>query len=286
MSFIHTLKTFEKKVANMRKLIKKVTLSASVFAFSALLSTASNAYSNMNIECSSQINGSMSFSNAELTVFTETDQEVVFKESGKIYINNQLQNLNDEQTELSRQYYNSISATIPDVIDITVDALRITKTALSEVFIGLLGEESSIPPMISNKFDDLIQSIESHVYQNPEMITFDSQYFENELGIDQDIEQEVMQMKEEIMSKAMGEIMVMIGKSMMSGNGDVSNFEERMTNLGSEIEKNVDTLAERLEEKANILCDKFHSIDNIETELQKIPNLKHVNLVEMDLNKA
>ena len=58
----------------------------------------------------------------------------------------------------------------------------------------------------------------------------------------------------------MGSILVALGSELMSSGGDMQAFEERMENMGAQIEEKVELHAKTLEKRANSLCDDFVEI--------------------------
>ena len=77
----------------------------------------------------------------------------------------------------------------------------------------------------------------------------------------------------------MGSILVALGSELMGSGGDMQAFEERMENMGAQIEEKVELHANALEKRANSLCDNFADIAKQEEKLvMQVPELKGYQL--------
>lgn len=259
--------------------------SASAVAFEDNKSDKYDYHKGFSTSCDSNFNGEMSFTNNTLTVITEENETLLFDANGRVLVDGKLITLNASEQASAQQYFASVERAIPMVTTIAIEAINITNLALTETFTALLGDDSQLPKTINDKLSKLAKGIESHVYQNPESLTFDSAYFENDLGFDNNIEQEIEEMTEEMMSSAVGEVLMALGKAMMSG-GDTSDFETRMENMGKDIELRAEALAKELEAKAENLCGTLREIDDTENQLQSVEALRHLNMVDVHKQKA
>lgn len=239
-----------------------------------------------NGKCDTNINADLHFSNNELRIITDAKQNILFTQQGTVIVDGKEIDLNQEQQNLAKSYFNDIEQTIPIVASIASEAINITNIALSEVFTALLGENSQVPMMIDERLSAISKGIQDHVYQNPDSITFDTTYLDKDLGLNGDFEREVEEMTEELMATAMGEMLMVLGKAMMSGTGDMDDFEKRMESLSADIETRADALALEIEEKAEVLCDSLLQIDATENQLQNVSELRNLNLIDVSNKKA
>lgn len=249
---------------------------------------SANVYASTNFDtsCEANINGELSFADNQLLVKSTTKQDIVIMADGLVLVDGKTIDMNGQQTQLAKRYYQDVEASIPMVVDVTVEALRITNIALTEVFTGLLGEDSQLPSKIKNRLDDVAKAIEDHVYQNPDSLTFNSAYLEKDLGLDDNLDAEIENIQNELVSEAMGEMFVLLGKAMLSGDSDFSKFEQRMEKLGEEIEQRVESASVQIEKAAEKLCDKMHSLDETENQLQSVQELRHLDMIDLKAGRA
>ncbi|MGB3726235.1 MAG: DUF2884 family protein [Glaciecola sp.] len=261
--------------------MKLLSLASLTILATTMVNTPAFAHNSHYGSCDTNINGEVSFAKNTLTVTTEQDEKISFDPRGNVTHNGSTVVLTSAQQNAAINYYEGVETAIPMVVDITVEALNITNIALTDVFTGFLGSDSELPAKISDKLKNVGTSIEEHVYKDPTSLTFNSTYLENELGLDDNLDAEIEALKEEAMGEFMGEIFMALGKAMMSGDSNLSDFESRMETLGSDIEQKVESLAVQLEDKADALCDTFERIDNAENTLNQVKALRHLDVMNV-----
>ena len=243
-------------------------------------------HNKFNNACETNFKSEMKFSNNQLSVTTVKNEQLLFDAEGRVIVDGKPIELSESERKLAQHYYASVEQAIPMVTTVALEAINITNIALSETFTALLGDNSQLPQLISEKLSKVSDAIEHHVYQNPDSLTFDSAYFGDDLEESNKFEDEIDEIKEEVIASAMGEMLIQLGRSMMSGGGDMSDFEKRMENLGNDIEARAEVLAEELKLKAEGLCEKLLDIDNTENQLQSVKSLRNLNMLDMMTEKA
>lgn len=263
-------------------------LSISTIAMLGALSFSGTIYAHdfNNNTCNTNIDGEISFANNLLEVKSDNDEAIVFNKLGKVSIDGTNIDLSSIQQAAAKAYYENVEASIPLLVEISTEAIDMTRVALTEVFSEILDSNSNLPTVIGNKLEDVSKSIKNHVYADPNSLTFNTQYLEEELGFDNGFDQKLEEIKEEVMASFMGEIFMGIGKAMMNGNGNFDDFEGRMEALGKDIEEKAESLAEKLEQKTQGLCEKFQAIDQAETELQSVKELRGLDIIQVRMQKA
>ncbi|MFT6270339.1 MAG: hypothetical protein ACJAVV_003173 [Alphaproteobacteria bacterium] len=262
----------------VNKLIAITLTCTSLFAGNAF------AHDDYQISCDTNITSNIAFSDNELVVQSTKQEDILFKANGTVFLDGTQVALTTDEQKLAQIYYKDVEAAIPMVVDITIEALKITNMALVEVFTGLLGEDNELPQELNIRINDIAKSVEEHVYQDPNSLTFNSAYLKDDIGLGDDLDQEIDEMKAEIISSVMGQMIVAIGKSMLNGDGDFSKLETRMENLGQDIEIKAEALAEGLKEKSIDLCDKIKTLDETETKLRKVDELRYLNTIHFNKN--
>lgn len=255
--------------------IKK--LSAVTFTCAMLLAGNTYASTDYQMSCDINISSDIAFANKELLLQSAKQEDILFTANGSVLVSGKQIKLSKEEKALALNYFSEVENAIPMVVEITVEALKVTDIALVEVFSGLLGENSALPRKLNGRINGIATSVHDHVYQNPESLTFNSAQLKKELGLGTGLEQEIEQMKAEIVSSVMGQLIVAIGKSMMNGGGDFSALEKRMGNLAADIEQKAKFLGESLKDKTAGLCDKVEALDETETKLRKIKELRYLS---------
>lgn len=257
--------------------LKHLTLTTLTLA--SLFSTSTFANGDYQMSCNVNINGNIAFANNELTVESASQESILFTATGAVLLDGKPVTLSAEEKALALRYYKDVEASIPMVVDVTLEALKITDIALEEVFTGLLGAKSKVPQTLNVRINDIANSVKEHVYQDPNSLTFNSAQLKSDLGVGDKLEQEIEQMKAEIVSSVMGQLIVAIGQSMMNGGGNFAQLEARMGSLAQDIELKAKELGASLKEKSGDLCDKMKSLDETETQLQKVSKLGNLDTI-------
>jgi hypothetical protein len=258
------------------KLAVAILSSTSLFTFGAF------AQSDYQLSCDANITSNIAFANNQLTVESSKQEKILFTSTGVVYVDDQKINLNKEEQAKAQQYFRDAEDAIPMVVEITVEALNVTNMALTEVFKGLLGEKSVLPQTLNKRINEISNAIQEHVYQDPNSLTFNSAHLKGDIGLGENLDQEIEAIKQEIISSMMGQLIVAIGQSMMNGDGNFSELEARMNTLGKDIETKAEALADRLKEKSTTLCDKIQSLDETENELNQIESLRYLDTIEFN----
>lgn len=235
-------------------------------------------------QCDINLNGNLRFAEKTLIVKTTADEEVKITDSYMVYVDGKKLSLSPEETKWIQEYYQGIEQTIPQVMTVAAEGIKIANYAVSEVLRGFLGEQSKVASQLENKLKDLDAKLKEHVYQNPESLTFDSAKLQTELGFGPDFDAEVDLIVSDVMEKAMGEFLVQMGRSMLNGEGSMESFEQRMSQMGDDIESKVESQTDDIKKEAKVLCEMLTTIDVSESHVQKIKGLGNVDIVSKSKN--
>lgn len=255
--------------------MKNFTLPLVVFVSSAFFACSVQAQSFNNDQCNADFKGDVVFENNILQVFPDANKVIAFNSSGKVSVDGAQISLNSAQTDSAKAYYANAEAALPIVVDISTEAIHIANISLSETAIGILGPNTKLPKMIDAKLMAISESIKSHVYANPDSLTFKSAQLEKELGGNEGFDDEINKVTAEMTAAFTAELL----QSVMSGKTKFEDVEKRLEKLGEEIEEKAEALAEQLEDKTKLLCEKLEAIDAAETQLQSVSALNDLNII-------
>jgi hypothetical protein len=263
---------------------KTITILAT-FSFMML---SSAAYShNFNSEtCDVNLNGEIVLANNEMTITSEQDDVILFTKAGDASVNGKTLQLTSQERETVTSYVEGFEEAVPKAIELAAKAIELTNYALTEVFTGILGEDSKLPQMLNDKLSALQQKLENHVYQQPDSVTFNSAFFDGNSSEASEFERDIDAAVEEVMGTAMAELLVSFGRSMFSGDTNMENFEEKMTSLGDTIDATVTEQSQKLKGDALELCESLEKIEEKERELQKIKGLEGIDFVHVTPKRA
>ena len=258
-------------------LLALTVLNANVYA-----DTTAGKHRYHNEQCDINLNGELRFADNTLTVKTKDEDSIRITANYNVFVNDQVQNLSDQETRWVKAYYDSIEQSIPQVMIVAAEGVKIANYAVTEVLRSFLGNESTTASQLETKLDDLHVQLKDHVYQNPNSVTFDTQALEGGLGFSSDFDAEVEQIVSGVMERAVGEFLVQTGRSILNGETSMGSFEQGMTKMGKDIETKVDGEAKQMKVETKKLCGMLSTIDASESNVQKIKGLSGVDIVTLN----
>ena len=266
----------------------KTLIAAIIAGLLSLLSLFSHAQTNISIEnqCEVNMQGDISMRKGDLRIFSEDKAELLITEQKDMFYEGKKIDLNAQQQAWVDDYYAAIESTIPYVVKVTREAIKIANYAVTEVLEGFLGSNSKAVETLRNKLNEIEKGLDSHLNQNPNYITFDTQTLENDIGVSREWENQYEDLLEEVIPTAMGEFIMALGRAMINGDSEgTESFEQRMERMGNEIEQKVTARADTIEQDAQVLCEYMKRVDEAERNMQKIPELRNLDMMKFN-NRA
>jgi ribosome-associated translation inhibitor RaiA len=243
------------------------------------------AYANkfQNNACEVNLNGDLVLSGNRVTITDLNDDVIVLTKDGEASQNGKNIALSKAEQAHVREYVSGIEQAVPKALALASKAIDLTNYALTEVFTGLLGTESKLPKMLNEKLDALKRKLDAHIYQKPEAITFDGSFFGMNSEQKSEFETAIDTAVDEVLSTAMAEMFIALGRGMLSGNGNLQDLETRMEQLSNTVEQTIEKESQKLADDALELCESLDTLDRHETQLQSVEQLKHLDFFKVTL---
>lgn len=160
---------------------------------------------------------------------------------------------------------------VPEVKQVTVEAVDIAFTALVEVARAL----ASNPKATVSELEKDHRRVLGEINANP-LAMF------NDEAMEDMIEPIVSQYVPDIVGGAVGSAL----KAAFGGEKRAHEFEARMERMQKELDTNVDARAKALEPLAEAMCQRLRRIDDLDNSLEyRLPNAKPLQLLRMDQHK-
>lgn len=258
------------------------TVTASIILTTAFLAQPALAHVELDNQCNMQLHGSVTFDHGDLTIATESGEQVLITPSHQLYVDNQAVDLNSDEQRWVSDYYTSIESAIPMTVEIARDGIKIASYAVTEVFTELLGADNDLTEDFDKLFVDLSSQIDERFYATDGTYKFDSSGLEGDWA-DAAWSQEFDEKVESLVERSTGSLLMAIGRQMMFEDGDMDDFADRMSNVGDIIEQRVEGQADALEGKADALCTVLAKADYAENHMQKnISALSGLDVLEIN----
>ena len=234
-------------------------------------------------QCDINIDGNMKLEDSVLTVTTKQKDEIQIDQYYRLYVNDEEISLDSEQQQWVEDYYQGINGSVPQVAEITTEAIELASEAITVVFGELLGTDASEVNELTDRLAEINQEIQYNFYAEDGSIRLNSENFENGEFFGEEWEQEFEEAVEEMVFNSMGRLMIAVGTEMLMSGGDMDAFEHKMESFASDLETKMEARGEQLEEKADALCMQLAKVDDAENQLQSsIGALSELNVFDFE----
>ncbi|GGB60255.1 YggN family protein [Shewanella inventionis] len=262
-----------------QKLICGLALSSVLFTAGAW--TPAMAKMSLNDEkCNVTLNYDVTVEPTNLQV-SDNGTEKYRVELGQLYVDGKKITLDDKQQKLLTQYSEELSRQVPDVIDLVGDVVAIATQAVNMALTPILGDAAGTH--IDKLMNGIQQRVDTMAYQQGDKFYLGSTEASIEKTFNEEFEQEIEQM----VTNSMGALMMTLGGQIMSSEGGtfeekMNAFSQKMENVGSDIEKQLESQSQSLEARATKVCDDFAGLLVLENQArQAIPELAPFTLAKL-----
>lgn len=228
-------------------------LLATGLTFSAQ-STAHNI--NVDSECNISLNNELSISPQHIRIIENDETLVDIYKDQMVFIKGEQVTLDAEQQKLVAQYSQGIREAIPDGAELAINAVNIAYDAIQAAFAPHVNLEQS-----REKFEQVQKRIRDKFSQQQGYYSFTEGDFNMTID-DEEVDVMVEELIEDMMPNLIGGIFSKIGSAIANGDQDV-DFD----NFGNQIEKEIESRAEEIEQQAHQLCKNLETVNDIEDAL-------------------
>ncbi|MBD1582726.1 YggN family protein [Pseudoalteromonas sp. S16_S37] len=197
---------------------------------------------------------------------SDNNSKLRITDTGLVFIDGTSIALNAEQQQAVANYADELRAKLPQVANIALNGIKIAGVALEEVANAFEMKEFG---SLSTLLTDIESEVSETFYQQGAFVMGEKTFNEFGNNFEQQFEERIEKAVEGAMMESIGSILMAIGSQMASSGGDMAAFEQRMKNMGQQIEEKVQIQAQNIEQQANALCGQFSVIARTESELQQ-----------------
>ncbi len=242
----------------MKKLI--LALAVSLFAIHGLAHQT---------DCDYNVQGEFAFDSGDLRFFSDDNDRVVqIDRNNQLYIDGSQYTLNAKQQRLVSDYADQVRELVPLVFDLIVEGSEIgieaATLALTTLFEG--EDVQGLTESLDGIRSELVGKI-------------DPEHFSTHNFDDEDLEKQIEDTVKSALATLLPEIAAMAVRSVLAGDGEISQLEERAELLEELIEERVEARADELEIKADSLCERLEHMDKLEEMLAE-HDLARINFIE------
>lgn len=246
-------------------------------------STAFAGTHSMNPDCNVDIDMGINISPNSI-IFSDHDKNKVSIEGNSLYIEGKEITLTSSQQDLLNRYAAEIRGIVPEVGELALEGIDMASEGVGKALAELLGDDSEAYVELTDTLDELRELV-AKKFEDSENFVFKENMNADEF-FGQHFESELQEAIERAIEKSMGQILVAVGKEMIFNSDNGRAFERKMEKFGRQVEHEMESRVEELEQKANGLCTNLVSISNLEDDLQQeIPELKEFDFISAENKK-
>jgi hypothetical protein len=262
-----------------QKLICGLALTSMLFTAGAL--TPAMAQMSINDEkCDVTLNYDVTVEPQKLQI-SDNGTEKYRVELDQLYVDGRKVALNDQQRTLLTQYSDELSRQVPDVIYLVTDVVSMASQAVNMALTPIFGDATGI--QIDKLMTGIQQRIDTMAYQQGDKFYLGSTESSIEHAFNEEFEREIEQM----VTNSMGTLMMTLGGQILSSEGGsfeekMNAFSQKMDNVGKDIELQLESQSQVLEQRATKICDDFEGLLVLESRVRKaIPELAPYTLAKL-----
>ncbi len=239
--------------------------------------------------CDVELDAGVTINESTIEFFDpDKKQQTLYKidDDNNLIIGGDYVSLNNDQQALVEQYSSNIRAMVPQVRNIALEGVDLALEGVNLAFNELLGEGNDVGADLTQELSLLKEEVATR-------FTIEHGFTIGENGLDDDellgdeFEERIESAVEKAVMGSMGSLLVALGQEMIFSGGDTNAFETRMESFGENIEHEMESRAEKIEKKAELLCLDAVVIDQIEEQLKaSIEPLENINVITVKPSKS
>ncbi|MBU2869912.1 DUF2884 family protein [Colwellia sp. E2M01] len=192
--------------------------------------------------------------------------------------------LTAEQQAIVSQYDKDIRQLVPQVKKVAIDGIDSAIEGVNAGFNGLLGNGNKLVNDLTTELVLIRSQVENNL-SIEKGIFVGTDGIEGEDILGKDFEQRIKSSVQNAVVNSMGSILMAIGQQMMFDNGQGGTFDTRVKKFTDNIEQEIATRTEKIEQESNMLCPKIINIDVLEWKLKtNINALANINVFTVTKN--
>ncbi|OCQ19169.1 hypothetical protein A7985_20740 [Pseudoalteromonas luteoviolacea] len=259
--------------------MKQALLLTAILSSAPVLAHNDNHISFSSDNCQIEFQNNVAITPTEVAITTANSQRLTIDADGQTFINGQQVDVSEQQQRALTHYADTLRVELPKVAEMATDAVDLAEVALNEVAIAfdLNGLEK-----LSSMLEEINQEVHATFYQQGSFVMGEQAFNDFSENFENQFEERIEKAVKSAMFESIGSLLVTIGSEMNNSNGNMQAFEQRMENMGKQIEEKVSAQAEHLEQQAESMCDNFAHIAEQETALSHaIPALSSYSLMRV-----
>ncbi|MFY0667897.1 MAG: YggN family protein [Alteromonas stellipolaris] len=233
------------------------------------------------IACNIDFAYGLAVNDTQLRVMEKSRTRVQINDQTQLFIDGRWQTLSAEQSEWLGEYAHGLHYVVPKMIVLATEGVDLAVDTIESVYLGLVGSDhdsyerlNSAMKRVKVRVKDKFRHASNHYFIGPGSLE----------SVDDFVDSEIEAQLEEAISTSVGGILSAI--SGINTNSDEVNSEKvaeitrQLGTVGEQLERDMNSKATSLRNKAEWICNKLKRLDVAEEKLRaSIPALQPYNLI-------
>ncbi len=233
-------------------------------------------------QCNVQLGYGMIITDDMIRIVEGTQTRVQINNDKQIFIEGRWIRLNEQDTLILKEFSLGLRDTVPELVNLATDGVNLGLTAIEQVVESFSDKE---PEVLKNQLKYVEQALMEKFKRGDDFYYIAPQSLSK---LDEFFEKEISGKIHSAVHGSLGAILVALGEAFDSDEGNIeeriSDMNQRMDIISTEIDKSLEKKAVSLEAKAIEYCGCLQKLDETETQLQKlIPELVKFDLVQIKI---
>jgi len=245
-------------------------------ATSLLISSQANANTSCNLTLEHDL-----LINQQLVTLQSNQQDIWrIDTTGQLWLADKKHTTDTDTQQLLAQYQHGVRNQATATVEIVSQAMLLATEALSHVVTELTGKPLTANPEMQQALNRIKETTDSLIIRGDSTLELKGSQLSK---LDQAFDDEFSQTIENLVQDSMGNILMQMGKAMMSGQGNVEQrmetFGQKMTHFGNQLEQRLQAKAKQLEQDSDALCVELQHLNTLENDIQqRIPAMAQFDL--------
>lgn len=210
---------------------------------------------------------------------SEDEQPLMrYRAPADLVIDGETVSLDEQQQQLLQEYRKQLHLTGRETLLISLEAVDLALSGMSVALTVLAGPEHPDNLELQRTSEEILRQTEERLNREGEIYTLGDPELED--SIDRAIEEEFEPKIEKLATEYAGTIAWNALKAVFTGGASIERDVEQ---LAETMEEKLEKRAELLENRVDLLCEQIRSAERLENELQKsIPAMAGYDFIEIE----
>lgn len=230
--------------------------------------------------CDVELSHGLIITDDTIRIVDNNQTRVQINDDSQLLVRGQWIELNEQETEVLKQYSTMIRDTVPELVDLATDGVNMGLSAIGQMVSGISDKE---PEVLKTQLRYVERALREKFKRGDDFFFIAPQSLSR---LDDFFAEEVSKKIHTAIQGSLGSIIVTLGDAFKANEGNIedriNDIDQRMKIITAEIDKSLQKKAQQLEQKSIEYCQCLKALDNTESQLQSlIPEMVDFDLVNI-----